>query len=329
MAKRRYGLDSPNARPRSDGAGGGEGAAPLWTQIPGLLQKGFPAAPAREDSKYPDPVYYLPFVPVLDTTTDARIAPPQANKEFLATSYMVDVERGVAGVAAKLPWDLRHLPVHPSTYDSSIEETVTPGRYNTKDDGSIKWSRKYFLLVMRVDGDRDAQAAVLMLGPKQMNELCTQLALHRKYIDNLVGVPMTIVNRSGAVEVDPQPSQPKLDMSILNPLTDDGELVLEEYLSTVREEYEKFLLDHGYECQVTDDGERYAWKYTGRHTDTSGFVPEDQGTPPWEDVPPAVQADDYSEYTKAQLRDVVDAAGLQVKASASRQEMIDAIEAAK
>ena len=46
-------------------------------------------------------------------------------------------------------------------------------------------------------------------------------------------------------------------------------------------------------------------------------------------MPAAAQADDYSEYTKAQLRDVVNAAGLDVKASASRQEMIDAIEAAK
>ena len=81
---------------------------------------------------------------------------------------------------------------------------------------------------------------------------------------------MTIVNRGGAVEVDPQPSQPKLDMSVLKSRTDDGELVLEEYLSAVREEYEKFLLDNGYECQTTDDGERYAWRYTGRRADTSG-----------------------------------------------------------
>lgn len=328
MAKRRYGLDSPSARPRSDG-GGGDGSAPLWTQVDALMQKGFPATPAKEDSKYPDPIYYLPYVPVLDIESDARITPPQANDEYLATAYMVDVEKGVAGVSARLPWDLRHVPMHPSSYDTSIEDTINPGRYNTKDDGSIKWARKYFLLVMRVDGDRDAQAAVLMLGPKQMNELCSQLALHRKYIDNLIGVPMTIVNRGGAVEVDPQPSQPKLDMSVLKSRTDDGELVLEEYLSAVREEYEKFLLDNGYECQTTDDGERYAWRYTGRRADTSGFVPEDQGTPPWEDVPAAAQADDYSEYTKAQLRDVVNAAGLDVKASASRQEMIDAIEAAK
>ena len=166
----RYALDSPRANPRSDGTAGGSGG-PLWREVDGLLQKGFPAPPAKKDSKYPDPVYYLPYTPELDLDAEnVRITPPKANENYLATTYIIDVGRQAMGISTIVPWDLRHLPVSAADFDSSIENSISPTKMNSNETGGLRWARKYFLLVMRVDGDRDPNPSVLMLGAQQMHE---------------------------------------------------------------------------------------------------------------------------------------------------------------
>jgi len=329
----RYALDSPRANPRSDGTAGGSGG-PLWREVDGLLQKGFPAPPAKKDSKYPDPVYYLPYTPELDLDAEnVRITPPKANENYLATTYIIDVGRQAMGISTIVPWDLRHLPVSAADFDSSIENSISPTKMNSNETGGLRWARKYFLLVMRVDGDRDPNPSVLMLGAQQMHDLCTQLATYRKFIPDIAGVPLTITSVNSTVTVDAMVDEPKLDMSLLEYKDSDGVLTLNKYLWTVRDEYEKFLLDHGYECETSEDGQRYAWRQPSTQKTA------DEEPPPWDaatDSPPLADSkkftanlDEFEDYTKDQLRELIDIAGLDVPARATRDQLIEAIVAAR
>lgn len=329
----RYALDSPRANPRSDGTAGGTGG-PLWRSVDGLLQKGFPAAPAKEGSKYPDPLYYLAYTPELDLEAEnVRITPPKANEEYLATTYIIDVGRQAMGISTIVPWDLRHLPVSAVDFDSTIEHSISPTKMNSNETGGLRWTRKYFLLVMRVDGDREPSPAVLMLGAQQMHDLCTQLATYRKFIKDIAGVPLTITSVNGTVSVDAKVDEPKLDMSLLH-TREDGVLVLNKYLWTVRDQYELFLLENGWECETNADGERYGWRLPAT---TASSVDDD--VPPWaatdsgpelaESKQFAKELDEFEDYTKDQLRELIDIAGLDVPSRATRDQLIEAIIAAR
>ena len=331
----RYALDSPRGNPRSDGTAGGS-AGPLWRSVDGLLQKGFPAPPAKEGSKYPEPLYYLAYTPELDLDAEnVRITPPKANDEYLATTYVIDVGRQAVGISAIVPWDLRHLPVSAMDFDSTIEHSISPTRMNSSETGGLRWTRKYFLLVMRVDGDREPNPSVLMLGAQQMHDLCTQLATYRKFINDISGVPLTITSVNGTVSVDAKVDEPKLDMTLLHTRDTDDVLVLNKYLWTVRDQYELFLLDHGWECETNADGERYGWRLPS----ASGAGSFNDDVPPWDvkDSGPELaeskqfvkELDEFEDYTKDQLRELVDVAGLNVPARATRDQLIEAIIAAR
>lgn len=328
----RYALDTPGAT-----ASRGD-SAQLFKQVPGLLQKGFPAKPQDPDSKYSDPLYYLPFIPTLDTESDHNITPPLGNPDYLLTTHVIDVGDRVLGVTKKMPWDLRHLPVSRSDADQSIEVSIIPGKYNSDDKtGQLRWSRRHFMLVMRVDGDEEAHPAVLMLGAKQMFELCTQLALHRKYVPDLTGMPLYIRAINKTVVVDPVTDESRLDMSVLKPVNDEGASVLETYIDTVRRTYEDYLLENGYTCQVADDGQRMLWRIPGVGESTAPLpVADDGGEPPWAtnvatEMREPSPADEFEDYSKAQLQEVIDAAGIKVAGGsrASRDAMIEAIVAAR
>lgn len=338
-----YALDGKRGPRRTDGVAPGDGddtTAPFWARHPGLLPKAFLSAPASPGSKYSDRIYYLPTIPELrkDDAGDRRVIPPvidESNHEYLTDAYVIDVGKTPKFVDAELPWDLRHVPVSRRSVDNTIEDTVVPNRYNSKPDGEIKWTTKYYMLVLRGGEGYDPEPSVLMLGAQQAQELCQQLAVHRKYVDNLVGVPLSIYSTNGAVSVDPVTTADRIEdmKSALDPVNEEGDIKLHKYLFTVREQYERFLLDHGWESTVE--------KETGGGLILLGgwthpkLQVQDSGQVPWETEPVTNvtqildDAEVFDEHSTAELREMAVKAGIEeIGPRTSRKKLIELIKQA-
>ena len=303
-------------RSKFEAAFGGDESPPmLYTTVDGMVRKSWVNSPAALDSRYPDSIYYLPFVPELDVkarTEAMKFAPPHMVPELLIASRVFDTGGPLLeGSSERLPHELWQVPVLPGSGDNTCERAVKPGKYNWDEDRNRpKRQSKYFVLMYRSDGDAPPEPTVMTLGPKQMSELCMQLQTHKKYVKDLVGAPMKILkNDDHTVFVDIEPDEPKLDPSAMPVRDESGRSILYAHLDAVRSEFEKWLLEHGWECTTESDG---------TFTD---FRRSQEGRPPWEPDPePRAAANKVP--TRAALIDLLEDSGVEFDQHATKLDLV-------
>lgn len=316
-----------------ESTGGSGDSGPQFHTVNGLLRKSFIAAPAKEDSKYPDALFYLPFVPELDAenkSEQAKFAPPKTVPGMLYPVQMFDVGFFIKGDDTKLPYNLSEVPVaQGKDADNTIDRAIKQGRYNfSEETGRPKRSKKYAVLMYRVDGDNLPEPTVMHLGPKQMSELCTQLQTHRKYVKDLVGVPMRILKtQEKTTFVDVDVESERLDPAVMKITDENGVFLLDTYLQRVRSVFETWLLEHGW--QATTDPE------TGANTDfreAAGMF-----TPPWDTTVTSASSTtgtatvttevepngEHTDMTKESLRDLLTDSGIDAPSKATKAELTE------